>query len=59
MCARAAGVAGAGVVQHTLAEPEGYWHDSISIRAYLCDVMLNDALCDNRRDFHVLDANKR
>jgi hypothetical protein len=27
--------------------------------AYLCDVALNDALCDNRRDFHVLGANKR
>jgi hypothetical protein len=27
--------------------------------AYLCDVALNDALCDNLRDFHVLGANKR
>jgi hypothetical protein len=29
------------------------WH------AYLCDVALNDVLCDNLRDFHVLVANKR
>jgi hypothetical protein len=28
-------------------------------REYLCDVALNDVLCDNRRDFHVLSANKR
>jgi hypothetical protein len=27
--------------------------------AFLCDVALNDALCDNLRDFHVLDPNKR
>jgi hypothetical protein len=27
--------------------------------AYLCDVALNDALCDSLRDFHVLVANKR
>jgi hypothetical protein len=26
--------------------------------AYLCDVALNDALCDNCQDFHVLGANK-
>jgi hypothetical protein len=31
----------------------------ILILAYLCDVALNDALCDNHRDFHVLGANKR
>jgi hypothetical protein len=24
-----------------------------------CDVALNGVLCDNRRDFHVLGANKR
>jgi hypothetical protein len=58
-CTRAAGVAGVGVVYHTLAEPEGYWPDVISIRAYLCDLVLNDVLCDNRRDFHVLGATKR
>jgi hypothetical protein len=33
--------------------------DVISILAYLCDVALNDVLCDNRRDFPVLGANKR
>jgi hypothetical protein len=47
-----------GVVKHTLAEPEDYWLHVILIRAYLCDVALNDALCDNLRDFHVLGANK-
>jgi hypothetical protein len=48
-----------GVVEHTLAEPEDYVHDVILICACLCDVALNGALCDNRRDFHVLVANKR
>jgi hypothetical protein len=48
MCARAAGVAGAGVVKDTLAEPEGYLPNVMLIRAYLCDVVLNDVLCDNR-----------
>jgi hypothetical protein len=48
-----------GVVYHTLAEPEDYLIDVVLIRAYLCDVALNDALCDNLRDFHVLGANKR
>jgi hypothetical protein len=57
-CGRATGVAGVGVVQHTLAEPEDYLLDVILIRACLCDVALNDVLCDNHRDFHVLVANK-
>jgi hypothetical protein len=48
-----------GLVEHTLAEPEGYWPDVILSGAYLCDVMLNDVLCDNRRDFHVLGGEKR
>jgi hypothetical protein len=43
----------------TLAEPEDYWLHVILIGAYLCDVALNDALCDNLRDFHVLVANRR
>jgi hypothetical protein len=55
---RADGVAGAGVVQHTLAEPEGYLPNVILIHAYLCDVVLNDVLCDNCRDFQVLGAVK-
>jgi hypothetical protein len=59
MFAYASGVAGAGNVLHTLAEREGYLPDAISIRAYLCDVELNDVLCDNRRDCHVPGANKR
>jgi hypothetical protein len=48
-----------GVVYHTLAEPEDYWLHVILSGAYLCDVALTDALCDNLRDFHVLGANKR
>jgi hypothetical protein len=55
---RARGVAGVGVVYHTLAEPEDYLLHVILSGAYLCYVMLNDALCDNLRDFHVLGANK-
>jgi hypothetical protein len=58
-CRRARGVAGAGVVYHTLAEPEDYLLRVILSGAYLCDVALNYALCDNRQDFHVLGANKR
>jgi hypothetical protein len=58
-CGRATGVAGEGLVQRTLAELDDYLLDVILIRAYLCDVALNDVLCDNRRDFHVLVANKR
>jgi hypothetical protein len=38
---------------------KGYFPDVIFIRAYLCDVALNDVLCDNLRDFHALVANKR
>jgi hypothetical protein len=57
-CARTAGVEGVGVVEHTLAEPEGCLPDVILIRACLCDFALNDVLCDNVRDFHVLGANK-
>jgi hypothetical protein len=52
-CGRERGVA------DTLAEPEDYFFDVILSGAYLCDVALNDVLCDNRRDFHVLVANKR
>jgi hypothetical protein len=48
-----------GVVQHTLAEPEDYLLHVILSGAYVCDVAVNDALCDNLRDFHVLGANKR
>jgi hypothetical protein len=59
LCGRARGVAGVGVVYHTLAEPEDYLLHVILIRAYICDVALNDALCDNRQYFHVLGANKR
>jgi hypothetical protein len=58
-CWRALGVAGVGVVYHTLAEPEDYLLHVILSGAYLCDVALNDALCDSLRDFHVLGANKR
>jgi hypothetical protein len=47
-----------GVVYHTLAEPEDYWLHVILSGAYICDVALNDALCDNHQDFHVLVANK-
>jgi hypothetical protein len=50
------GVAGVGVVKHTLAEPEDYLLHVILSGAYLCDVALNDVLCDNRQDFHVLGA---
>jgi hypothetical protein len=58
-CGRARGVAGVGVVQHKLAEPEDYLIHVILSGTHLCDVALNDALCDNLRDFHVLGANKR
>jgi hypothetical protein len=58
-CGRARGVAGVGVVYHTLAEPEDYLLQVILSGAYLCDVALNDALSDNLRDFHVLVTNKR
>jgi hypothetical protein len=58
-CGRARGVAGVGVVYHTLAEPEDYLLHVILSGACLCDVALNDALCDNLRGFHVLVANKR
>jgi hypothetical protein len=33
--------------------------DVILSGAYLFDVALNDALCDNQQDFHGLGANKR
>jgi hypothetical protein len=59
MCAYASGVAGVGVVKHTLAEPEGCWPDVRSIVAYLCDVVLNDVLCDTLHDVHALAANRR
>jgi hypothetical protein len=42
-----------------IAEPEDYLLDVILSGAYLCDVALNYVLCDNRRDFYVLGANKR
>jgi hypothetical protein len=58
-CGRARGVAGVGVVYHTLAEREDYLLRVILSGAYLCDVALNDALCDNVRDFHALVTNKR
>jgi hypothetical protein len=58
-CGRARGGAGVGVVYHTLGEPEDYLLHVILSGVYLCDVALNDALCDNLRDFHVLVANKR
>jgi hypothetical protein len=48
-----------GVVYHTLAEPEDYLLHVILSGAYLCDVALNGALCDNLRDVHVLGANER
>jgi hypothetical protein len=48
-----------GVVLHTLAEPEDYLLHVILSGAYLCDVALNDALCDNLQDSHVLGATKR
>jgi hypothetical protein len=56
---RARGVAGVKVVYHTLAEPEDYLFHVILSGAYLCDVALNDALCDNLQNFHVLGATKR
>jgi hypothetical protein len=56
---RAGGGAGVGVVYHTRAEPEDYLIHVILSGAYLCDVVLNGALCDNLKDFHVLVANKR
>jgi hypothetical protein len=58
-CGRARGDAGVGVVYHTLAEPEDYLLHVILSGAYLCDIALNDALCDNLRDFHVQGADKR
>jgi hypothetical protein len=58
-CGRARGVAGMGVVYHTLAEPEDYLLHVILSGSYLCDVALNDSLCDNHRDFHVLVSNTR
>jgi hypothetical protein len=57
-CGRARGGAGVGVVYHTLTEPDDYLLHVILSGAYLCDVALNDALCDNLRDFHVLVANQ-
>jgi hypothetical protein len=48
---RTSGVAGVVLVYHTLAEPEDYLLRVILIRACLCDVALNDALCDSLRDF--------
>jgi hypothetical protein len=59
MSAYASGLAGVGVVYHTLAETEGCLPDIMSIHASLCDVALNDVLCDNHLDFHALVANKR
>jgi hypothetical protein len=56
---RARRVAVVGVVYHTLAEPEDYLLHVILSGTYLCDVALSDALCDNRRDFHIMGANKR
>jgi hypothetical protein len=53
------GVCEVGVVYHTLAEPEDYLLHVILGGAYLCDVALNSALCDNLQDFHILVANKR
>jgi hypothetical protein len=53
------GVTGVGVAYHTVAEPEDYWLHVILSGAYLCDVALNDALCDNLLDFHAMGANKR
>jgi hypothetical protein len=59
-CGRArGGGAGVGVVYHTLAETEDYLLHVILIGTYLCDVALNDALCVNRRDFHVLGTTER
>jgi hypothetical protein len=53
------GVAGVGVFQPTLSEPEEYLLRVLLSGAYICDVALNDVLCDNRQDFHILGANKR
>jgi hypothetical protein len=53
------GVAGLGVAQHTLAEPDDYLLHVILSGAHLCDVALNYVLCDNLRDFHCLVTNKR
>jgi hypothetical protein len=58
-CGGARGDAGVGVVLQTLAEPQYYLLHVLLSGAYLCDVALNDVLCDNRRDFHVLGATKR
>jgi hypothetical protein len=58
-CGRAWGDAGVGVVYHTLAEPEDYLLHVILSGAYLCDVALNDVLCDYHQDVHVRGANKR
>jgi hypothetical protein len=57
ICAYATGIVRVGEVQLTLAEHEDCQPDAISIRAYICDAVLNDALCDNLPDFHVLVAN--
>jgi hypothetical protein len=51
--ARTGGVAGVGVVENTLAEPEDYLLHIILSGAYICDDALNDALCDNLRDVHA------
>jgi hypothetical protein len=48
-----------GVVYHTLAEPEDYLLHVILGGAYLCDVGLNDALCDSHQCSDVLGANKQ
>jgi hypothetical protein len=57
MCAYASGVIGVKVVEHTLTEPERCLPDVRSIRAYICDVVLNDVLCDSLQDSHALAAN--
>jgi hypothetical protein len=53
------GVTGVGVVSHTLTDSEDYFPDVILVRAFPCDVALNDVLCDNHQYFHVLVANTR
>jgi hypothetical protein len=58
MCTCASGVAEAGIVKQTLVKPEGCLPDAISIRAYPCDVVLSDVLCDSLQDYHALVANK-
>jgi hypothetical protein len=49
---------GVGVVEHTLAQPDDYLLHVILSGAYLFDVALNDDLCDNLRDVHLLGVNK-